>query len=166
VLGELLNERFQVFSILGKGVFSAVVKARDITTTMDVAIKIIRNNEVMYKAGQKELGILKKLQDSDPAGRKHVVRMLNHFEHRNHLCIVFESLRYHFFGDDCIYDFSMNLREVLKKYGVNRGLNIKVAAQSKRVSNSTGCARLCAATVLVTVAVTEMQYYSRRHQAR
>lgn len=30
--------------------------------------------------------------------------MLDHFSHRNHLCIVFESL-------------SMNLRELLRKYG-------------------------------------------------
>ena len=71
--------------------FSSVVKAKD--GDADVAIKIIRNNETMYKAGMKELGILKKLNEADPEDKKHVVRLFRHFEHRQHLCLVFESLR-------------------------------------------------------------------------
>lgn len=47
---------------------------------------------------------LEKLRNEDPKDTHHCVRMLDHFYHRNHLCIVFESL-------------SMNLREVLRKYG-------------------------------------------------
>jgi serine/threonine-protein kinase PRP4 len=96
IIGEVLDERYQVFTNLGRGVFSCVVRARDIKDpgTPDVAIKIIRNNDVMYKAGQKEYSILKRLQEADPEGKKHVVRMLSNFEHRKHLCIVFESMRY------------------------------------------------------------------------
>lgn len=95
IIGEhMCDGRYQVFAFLGKGVFSSVVNAKDLHTNSDVAIKIIRNIEIMHKAGLKELKILQRLEDADPEGRKHVVRMLGHFEHRNHLCIVFESLWY------------------------------------------------------------------------
>ncbi|KAG0311826.1 U4/U6 small nuclear ribonucleoprotein prp4 [Linnemannia gamsii] len=110
--GELLDGRYLVTSVLGKGVFSSVVKARDSKNgDEEVAIKILRSNEAMYKAGKKELDILKRLMDNDPLNKKHVIRLLRHFEHRGHLCLVFESL-------------SMNLREVLKKFGKDVGLNI------------------------------------------
>ena len=45
--GELLDGRYRVQMTLGKGMFSGVVRARDITTDKDSAIKIIRNNETM-----------------------------------------------------------------------------------------------------------------------
>ncbi|KAG0215685.1 U4/U6 small nuclear ribonucleoprotein prp4 [Mortierella sp. GBA30] len=110
--GELLDGRYLVTSVLGKGVFSSVVKARDTKDgNTEVAIKILRSNEMMYKAGKKELDILKRLMENDPHNRKHVIRLLRHFDHRGHLCLVFESL-------------AMNLREVLKKFGKDIGLNI------------------------------------------
>ncbi|TPX33183.1 hypothetical protein SmJEL517_g03792 [Synchytrium microbalum] len=113
ILGEVLEDRYHVYANLGRGVFSSVVKAKDTKDgDQDVAIKIIRNNETMYRAGIKEAGILRKLNETDPDDKKHVVRLLRQFEHRKHLCLVFESL-------------SMNLREVLKKFGKNRGLNIR-----------------------------------------
>ncbi|ORZ20020.1 kinase-like domain-containing protein [Lobosporangium transversale] len=110
--GEILDGRYLVTSVLGKGVFSSVVKARDTKADdAEVAIKILRSNETMYKAGKKELEILKRLMANDPHNRKHIIRLLRHFDHRGHLCLVFESL-------------SMNLREVLKKFGKDVGLNI------------------------------------------
>ncbi|KAJ1677361.1 U4/U6 small nuclear ribonucleoprotein prp4, partial [Spiromyces aspiralis] len=112
--GEKLDDgRYQIATQLGQGVFSSVVRALDLMDGgMPVAIKIIRNNETMYKAGMKELGILQRLQEADPHGKKHVIQLRGHFKHRGHLCIVFESL-------------SMNLREVIKKYGHETGLNMK-----------------------------------------
>jgi serine/threonine-protein kinase PRP4 len=52
-----------------------------------------RSKSLRYRAGLKELSILKKLHEADPENKKHVVRYIRHFEHKNHLCIVFESLR-------------------------------------------------------------------------
>jgi serine/threonine-protein kinase PRP4 len=104
-------DRYIVTDNLGKGVFSNVVKARD-AEGMDVAIKVIRNNEIMYKAGLKEMTILEKLATNDPNDKRHVIRLLGHFEHRNHLCLVFESM-------------SINLREILKKFGRDVGISIK-----------------------------------------
>lgn len=46
-----------------------------------------------YKAGLKEAQILKKLGDADPDDKKHIVRLERTFDHRGHLCLVFESLR-------------------------------------------------------------------------
>lgn len=47
ILGELLDGRYHVQSNLGKGVFSAVVRALDTRTDTVVAIKVIRKQETM-----------------------------------------------------------------------------------------------------------------------
>ncbi|KAM7539461.1 hypothetical protein Aperf_G00000054838 [Anoplocephala perfoliata] len=111
-IGEVLDNRYAVYGYTGRGVFSNVVRARDSARgQLEVAIKIIRNNEVMHRSGLQELEVLKKLNDTDPQDRYHCMRLYRHFFHKNHLCMVFESM-------------SMNLREVLKKYGRDVGLNI------------------------------------------
>ncbi|KAM3080150.1 U4/U6 small nuclear ribonucleoprotein prp4 [Clarireedia jacksonii] len=106
ILGELLNGRYHVQANLGK------VRAMDITTKKLVAIKLIRNNETMRKAGMKEIEILQKIKDADPEDKKHMIRLERYFEHKGHLCMVFENL-------------SINLREVLKKFGNNVGINLR-----------------------------------------
>jgi serine/threonine-protein kinase PRP4 len=95
IAGEALDQdRYIVSSILGKGVFSSVVKAKDTKEGgREVAIKVIRNNDTMYRAGMKEMSILKRLMAADPDDKKHLIRLIRHFEHKNHLCLVFESLR-------------------------------------------------------------------------
>jgi serine/threonine-protein kinase PRP4 len=42
----------------------------------------------------KELEYLRKLNENDTENRYHCLRLLHHFTHRNHLCLVFEPLRY------------------------------------------------------------------------
>ncbi|CAB0012757.1 unnamed protein product [Nesidiocoris tenuis] len=47
---EVLDSRYVVYGYTGQGVFSNVVRARDTARgNQDVAVKIIRNNEVMKK---------------------------------------------------------------------------------------------------------------------
>lgn len=41
----------------------------------------------------KEAQILRRLLEADPDDKKHLVRLHRTFEHRGHLCLVFESLR-------------------------------------------------------------------------
>lgn len=96
--GELLEGRYQIYGNVGRGVFSSVLRAKDITTNQDVAIKVIRNNDVMYKAGQKELTLLKLLASRDPEDKKHCIRLLSHFEFKNHLCLVFEAMAYLYYS--------------------------------------------------------------------
>ncbi|KAL7607911.1 hypothetical protein Lser_V15G13914 [Lactuca serriola] len=115
--GEVLDSRYEVLAVHGKGVFSTVVRAKDLkagsTDPEEVAIKIIRKNDTMYKAGLEELVILKKLVGANMEDRRHYVRFISSFKYQNHLCLVFESLH-------------MNLREVLKKFGRNIGLKLTV----------------------------------------
>ena len=114
---------------LGRGMFSNVVKARDTKRDTDVAIKIIRNNSVMYKAGMKEYDILKRLKEIDPEDKFHVIQCHCFFIHKQHLCLVFDSMRFEL--NQLIFSLinfifiSMNLRDVLKKFGTDVGLNVK-----------------------------------------
>ncbi|KIY03432.1 uncharacterized protein Z520_00123 [Fonsecaea multimorphosa CBS 102226] len=112
ILGELIEDRYHVTQNLGRGMFSSVVRATDRRTGKPVAIKIVRNNETMRKAGIKEIDILKDIAANDPEDKKHLIRLQRSFDHKGHLCMVFENL-------------SMNLREVLKKFGRDVGINIK-----------------------------------------
>lgn len=123
--GEVLDGRYEVIAAHGKGVFSTVVRAKDLKAGKggheEVAIKIIRNNDTMLKAGMEELVVLKTLAGADPEDRRHCVRFISSFKYRNHLCLVFESLH-------------MNLREVLKKFGRNIGLKLTaVRAYAKQL---------------------------------
>ena len=115
-VGEVLDGRYEVFATHGRGVFSTVLRARDVGIRAagepeEVAVKVIRANDTMTKAAQQEVIILRKLAGADPENRRHCVRLLRTFEYRAHSFLVFESL-------------ALNLREVLKKYGRNVGLSI------------------------------------------
>lgn len=112
MLGELVNGRYHVQQNLGKGMFSSVVRVTDSKTGKLVAVKIIRNNDTMRRAGLKEIEILERLCTTDPEDKKHMIRFERQFDHKGHLCMVFENL-------------SMNLREVLKKFGRDVGLNLR-----------------------------------------
>ncbi|XP_022678613.1 serine/threonine-protein kinase prp4 isoform X2 [Setaria italica] len=113
--GEVLHGRYEIMAGHGMGVFSNVVRAKDLKAgkgdSSEVAIKIIRNIPVMYKAGKQEISILEKLASADPKDRRHCVRFISSFMYRNHLCLIFESLH-------------MNLRELLKKFGSDVGLKL------------------------------------------
>ncbi|SPQ23822.1 c966836d-6d64-4a29-b56e-9d332b6b971a [Thermothielavioides terrestris] len=109
--GELLDGRYQVSTTLGRGMFSGVARAVDMTTKKLVAIKIMRKNDALRKGGFTEIAILEKLNGADPDDKKHIVRFERSFEYKGHLCMAFENL-------------SMSLREVLKKFGNNVGINL------------------------------------------
>jgi len=116
-IGEILDKRYEVYGFTGQGVFSNVVRARDKARDQnEVCIKIIRKNDLMHKTGLRELEFLKKLNETDRDDKYHCLQLYRQFQHKGHLCLVFESL-------------NMNLRELLKKYGNGVGLNIK-AVQS------------------------------------
>eukprot|EP00941_MAST-03F_sp_MAST-3F-sp1_P006275 g6275.t1 len=113
--GDILDSRYLVLGggEAGKGVFSNVVFCSDQSqNNRKVAIKILRANQTMRRAGQKELLISKQIASHDHPGREFSVRLLDTFDHRNHLCLVFEAL-------------AMNVRDVLKKLGKNTGMSLE-----------------------------------------
>lgn len=117
----LYEDRFVIKSILGQGMFANVIKAHDKARNFEVAIKIARNNDMMYKNAQKEVAVLNEVNSADPDDRAHCVRFLRHFMHKGHLCIVLESL-------------SMDLRNIVRKYGKNCGLSMQaVISYSKQL---------------------------------
>merc|ERR1719440_841374 len=113
-IGELMDDRYKVTEdMCGKGTFSNVIKAVDTKqSNMQVAIKVMRCNDMMRKAAEREIEILEQLRDSDKENKRNVIRILRHFTYRNHLCIVFE----------CMWD---NLRVALKKYTKDKGMSLK-----------------------------------------
>lgn len=45
-----------------------------------------------HKTDVRDLEVLKKLNDADPEDKCHCLRLFRNFTHKNHLCLVFESL--------------------------------------------------------------------------
>ncbi|KAL7679310.1 putative protein kinase [Plasmopara halstedii] len=72
IIGEILDGKYRVLGVVGKGVFSTVLRCQCITplkfgnnksSLNVVAIKLIRNHDVMRDAAQTELRLLKELGD-------------------------------------------------------------------------------------------------------
>merc|ERR1719291_781362 len=112
-VGELMGDRYLVVEdACGKGTFSNVVKAKDQQDKTVVAIKIMRCNDMMRKAAEKEIELLQRLNQADKGNKRNVIRLLRTFVYRDHLCLVFE----------CMWD---NLRAALKKYTKDKGMSLK-----------------------------------------
>jgi serine/threonine-protein kinase PRP4 len=76
--------RDQDYALPGVDVGTRVIGGRDDRLTRCPRVK----------AGHKEVQVLNKLMQADPEDKRHIVRLERTFEHRGHLCLVFESLRY------------------------------------------------------------------------
>ncbi|PNY23161.1 Serine/threonine-protein kinase prp4 [Tolypocladium capitatum] len=110
-IGEILGGRYTIKAVLGQGMYARVARALDSKTKEVVAVKLMRKNDAMKKGGYTEIDILKKLNAADMEDKKYIVRFHTHFLHRGFLCMVFEGL-------------DMNLREVLRKFGKDVGINL------------------------------------------
>jgi len=121
-IGEVMAGRYFVTEDLcGKGVFSNVVKCKDEETGMPVAIKVMRCNDMMKQAAEKEVEVLERVNKADRGNKRHVIRLLRSFMYRGHMCLVFE----------CMWD---NLRVALKKYTKDKGMSLQaVRAYTKQL---------------------------------
>ncbi|KAJ4994126.1 serine/threonine-protein kinase prp4 [Stagonosporopsis vannaccii] len=113
---ELVNGgRYRLIKTLGRGVFANVAQAEEVSADNSeqrgrlVAIKMIRRNELMRKASQKEMDFLQKVNEADQQDKRHIIRLLGSFDHKGHLCIIFEHM-------------SKNLRDLLKEETNGHGL--------------------------------------------
>ncbi|KAL7691185.1 putative protein kinase [Plasmopara halstedii] len=121
IIGEILDGKYRVLGVVGKGVFSTVLRCQCITplkfgnnksSLNVVAIKLIRNHDVMRDAAQTELRLLKELGERDLGDKKHCIKLFDSFTHRNHVALVFEPME-------------MNVREAMKKFGGKGGISIQ-----------------------------------------
>ena len=55
-------------------------------------MQVQRNNEMMRRAGEKEIMYLQELTKNDIENIKHCIQLLGTFDHEDHLCMVFEAM--------------------------------------------------------------------------
>lgn len=113
-VGDLIGDRYLVVqNACGRGVYASIVKARDKEDSSGtlVAIKIVRANETMLAAAEREASILETLQTSKGESKRHIVHLLSKFYFCGHACLVFE----------CMWD---DLREALRKHTKGRGMTL------------------------------------------
>ena len=109
---------FRVTGVVGKGVFSTVLKAATTSNSSSVelppvvALKCIRHNESMSKAAMKEIRTLQRLRNAPGIVPLLMPTTPAPIEHRGHVLMVFSFMEY-------------NLREVLQKFGKGVGLSLQ-----------------------------------------
>ncbi|GKT51260.1 LOW QUALITY PROTEIN: serine/threonine-protein kinase srk1 [Colletotrichum spaethianum] len=98
-IGEKFKDgKYTVVRKLGWGHFSTVWLSRDNTSGKHVALKVVRSAAHYTETAIDEIKLLNKIVQAKPdhPGRKHVVSLLDSFEHKGpngtHVCMVFEVL--------------------------------------------------------------------------
>ena len=87
------NDTYTILDLLGTGTFGQVFKCQKDGTKEFVAIKIIKNKTAYHNQGLLEIKIARMLNDTfDPKDEHHLVRIMESFEFKNHVCMVFELL--------------------------------------------------------------------------
>ncbi|KAL2517678.1 Serine/threonine-protein kinase AFC3 [Abeliophyllum distichum] len=120
-LGENLTPRYKILSKMGEGTFGRVLECWDRQTREYVAIKVVRSIQKYRDAAMIEIDVLQRLSKNDK-GSSGCVKMLNWFDYRNHICIVFEKLgpslfdilkrnKYTSFPVDLVREFGRQLLE-------------------------------------------------------
>jgi dual specificity tyrosine-phosphorylation-regulated kinase 1 len=117
--GELVMCRYELQNVIGKGSFGQVVRAYDKLEKKTVAIKIIKNKPPFFKQAQIEIRLLELMNKLDPDDKAGIVRLINHFQFREHLCLVFEMLSFN------LYDLLRNTQFE----GISLGLIRRFARQ-------------------------------------
>ena len=112
--GDHLAFRYEILDALGKGSFGSVFKCKDHKRGAVSAIKLIRNKKRFQQQAKIEVKILMKLR-TDQGARASCIQIVETFEFRGHMCIVFPLM-------------GLNLYEYLKAKGF-RGLSMQFVRQ-------------------------------------
>ena len=79
VVDSVVAGRYRITEYLGSAAFSRVVQARDLSTGMDVCLKIIKNEKDFFDQSLDEIKLLKFVNKHDPADAHHVLRLYDFF---------------------------------------------------------------------------------------
>ncbi|GMH16096.1 hypothetical protein Nepgr_017937 [Nepenthes gracilis] len=93
ILNSVIAGRYHVTEYLGSAAFSKAIQAHDLHTSMDVCVKIIKNNKDFFDQSLDEIKLLKFINKHDPADKHHILRLYDYFYYREHLLIVCELLK-------------------------------------------------------------------------
>jgi len=133
--GEVFADRYTVDQAIGKGSFGQVVKAWDSVSSTSVAIKIIKSKKPFLQQAKTEIELLEFLNAKDPNDQACIVRLLAHFMHRGHQCLVFEMLSY-------------NLYDLLRHTNF-RGVSLNLIRKfAKQILKCLGFLSLCEISVI------------------
>ncbi|KAK0908952.1 serine threonine protein kinase CMGC group [Friedmanniomyces endolithicus] len=83
-----LGEKYSLMNLLGQGTFGKVVKAIDLRTRKEVAVKVIRAVPKYRDASRIELRVLQTLRAADEQNRNRCIQLRDCFDWRGHICIV------------------------------------------------------------------------------
>jgi serine/threonine protein kinase len=84
---------YTIMDLLGTGTFGQVFKCVADGSKQAVAIKVIKNKVAYHNQGLLEIKIARLLNTTyDPRDERHIVRLLDSFVYKNHVCVVFELL--------------------------------------------------------------------------
>ncbi|CAE7284343.1 pom1 [Symbiodinium natans] len=97
--------RYQIIEYLGSAAFSRAVQCLDLDTNKMVCMKIIKNDKDFFDQSLDEIKLLKYINVNGDVDYYNVLRLYDHFYHKEHLIIVTELLR------DNLYEFSKFNRE-------------------------------------------------------
>ena len=160
------TKSFKVLGTMGKGVFSSVIKCVSTTNENEIiAIKLIRNNETMTKAAQKESRILHLLNKGHMKKKKESSSSSNSNVHiHNHYIVSMMTLDDSYYAQSTHFDASSdfiipptslleyrhhaallfeylpyNLRQILKRFGSGVGINLQAIQSYARQLFSALC---------------------------
>ncbi|KAJ2679502.1 serine threonine protein kinase CMGC group [Coemansia spiralis] len=92
VPGREFTQRFKIRRLLGQGTFGKVMECDDLVTGRLVAIKVIRAVPKYRDAAKIEIRVLQTLERNDPTNAYQCMHLNETFDHRNHVCMVFDLL--------------------------------------------------------------------------
>ncbi|XP_069391559.1 uncharacterized protein [Paralichthys olivaceus] len=99
--------RYLVKERIGEGCFSSVVRAVNLSTSEEVAIKILKDK----KNAKKEFAMLKVLEVLDPV-KNNLVHFIEKFRYNGQTCLVFEKLDMDLHGMQEMLGRGMTLHEI------------------------------------------------------
>lgn len=116
--GDHLAYRFEILDTLGQGTFGKVYKCLDRKHDLKVAIKVLHKSCRMKKLASNEIQAHELIHKSDPDDSKCLVQMLQSFDFRGHICLVFELLSYDLYHFMKINKFKGLSSNVVKRIGL------------------------------------------------